>query len=230
VVRNPAALEAFRIRPMGITRAIERALTNEDHELAETRWSDARARSGSGAPSAPARDLLKNEQTIRVPVGPAQAFAPIRRIGGRTGWYFGNVLWGIRGLIDLMMGGVGMRRGRPDPETPFPGSTLDFWRVEAYEPESRLRLIAEMKVPGRAWLTFQLEPDGSSTVIRQIAQFQPRGLTGILYWYLLSPVHGLMFRGMLRRIAAAALRPKAPGRPRKGGSVSRVLATGGEVD
>lgn len=80
VVRNPAALEAFRIRPMGITRAIERALTNEDHELAETRWSDARARSGSGAPSAPARDLLKNEQTIRVPVGPAQAFAPIRHL------------------------------------------------------------------------------------------------------------------------------------------------------
>ncbi len=99
----------------------------------------------------------------RLPLAPDQAFAPIRRIGGRTGWYFGNLLWRIRGLIDLMMGGVGMRRGRPDPESPLPGSTLDFWRVEIYEPGRRLRLFAEMKVPGRAWLEFRAEPDGSST-------------------------------------------------------------------
>ena len=145
-----------------------------------------------------------NEQSVSVPAGRMQAFAPIRRIGGRTGWYFGDALWKIRGLIDLMMGGVGMRRGRPDPETPLPGSTLDFWRVEFYEPGRRLRLFAEMKLPGRAWLEFRAEPDGSSTVIRQIAQFEPRGLAGLLYWYLLSPVHALMFRGMLRRIAAEA--------------------------
>src|SRR5271165_1904865 len=207
VVRNFSALETFHIRPMGIARAIERALTNEDHQLAETRWSDARARSETGAHSTPARDLLTNEQTIRVPVTPPQAFAPIRRIGGRTGWYFGNALWRIRGLMDLMTGGVGMRRGRPDPETPFPGSTLDFWRVELYEPDKRLRLCAEMKVPGRAWLEFRAEPDGSSTVIRQIAEFEPRGLIGLVYWYLLAPIHELMFRGMLRRIAAASLDP-----------------------
>ena len=101
-----------------------------------------------------------------------------------------------------------MRRGRPDPETPFPGSTLDFWRVELYEPDRRLRLQAEMKVPGRAWLEFRAEPEGSSTVLRQIAQFEPHGLTGILYWYLLSPIHALMFRGMLGRIAATALQPE----------------------
>jgi len=202
-VANPEALEAFDIRPMGIARAIERAFRNEDHELAETRWSDAQAQWAAGAQSAPGRDLLINEQTIRVPVGRLQAFAPIRRIGGRTGWYFGNLLWRIRGLMDLMIGGVGMRRGRPDPEIPFPGSTLDFWRVERYEPENRLRLFAEMKLPGRAWLEFRAEAHGSSTVIRQIAQFEPRGLAGLLYWYLLSPIHALMFRGMLRRIAAA---------------------------
>jgi hypothetical protein len=111
-------------------------------------------------------------------------------------------------LIDLLMGGVGMRRGRSDPEIPFPGSTLDFWRVELYEPGRRLRLFAEMKVPGRAWLEFCVNPDGTSAVIRQIAQFEPRGLTGMLYWYLLSPVHEIVFRGMLRRIAAAAFHPK----------------------
>ena len=204
VVRNSAALEAFNIQPMGITRAIERALTNEDRDVAETRWCDARAAGGSGAQNEPAHNLLINEQTLRVPMDPIRAFAPIRRIGGRTGWYFGNVLWKLRGLFDLMIGGVGMRRGRPDPETPFPGSTLDFWRVELYEPGRRLRLFAEMKVPGRAWLEFRAEPHGSSTVLRQLAQFEPRGLAGMLYWYLLSPIHELMFRGMLRRIGAAA--------------------------
>ncbi len=205
VVRSPAALATFDIQPMGITRAIERALTNEDRGAAETRWSDARTRSAGGSTMRePSRDLLVNEQTARVPLSPLQAFAPIRRIGGQTGWYFGNVLWRVRGLIDLMMGGVGMRRGRPDPEIPFPGSTLDFWRVEIYEPGKRLRLFAEMKVPGRAWLEFSVEPDGSSSVIRQIAQFEPAGLAGVLYWHLLSPIHELMFRGMLRRIAAAA--------------------------
>jgi len=208
IVTNRAALEAFDTRPMGISLAIERALTNEDQSVAETRWSDARAYRGVyGSQPESSGHLLTNEQTIRVPLPPLQAFDPIRRIGGRTGWYYGNVLWRIRGLIDLLMGGVGMRRGRPDPETPFPGSTLDFWRVDQYEPGRRLRLVAEMKVPGRAWLEFRAEPDGSSTVIRQLAQFEPRGLAGILYWYFLSPVHNLMFRGMSRQIAAAAIHP-----------------------
>jgi uncharacterized protein YbjT (DUF2867 family) len=216
VVLNPAALDAFDIRPMGITRAIERALANEDRSLAETRWSDAHTPAArSSAIPEPAAHLFVNKQTVRVPVAPIQAFAPIRRIGGRTGWYFGNVLWRIRGLIDLMMGGVGMRRGRPDPETPFPGSTLDFWRVESYQPGRRLRLFAEMKVPGRAWLEFRAEPEGASTVITQLAEFEPRGLFGIVYWYLLTPIHEVMFRGMLRRIAAAALHAEKPAEPLK---------------
>src|SRR5579871_3913873 len=205
VVRNPAALAAFGVQPMGIRQAIERALRNEDRETAETRWCDARVGAVPRQQPEPARDVLTNEQAIRLPVTAAQAFAPIRRIGGQTGWYFGNLLWRIRGLVDLMLGGVGMRRGRPDPETPFPGSTLDFWRVETYEPDRCLRLVAEMKLPGRAWLEFRAELDNGSTVIRQLAQFEPRGLAGLLYWYLLSPVHALMFRGMLRRIAAASL-------------------------
>jgi uncharacterized protein YbjT (DUF2867 family) len=204
VVHNPAASRIFRVRPTGIVRAIERALANEDRTAAETRWSDA-ARSPAWAVSEPGLDVLSNEQVVTVPLPAAAAFAPIRRIGGRTGWYFGGWLWRIRGLVDLMTGGVGMRRGRPDPETPLPGSTLDFWRVQIYEPGRRLRLLAEMRVPGRAWLEFRAEPEGQSTVLRQIAYFEPRGLAGLLYWYLLWPVHEVMFRGMLRRIAAAAL-------------------------
>jgi len=196
---------------MGIRRAIERALGNEDQDAAQTRWSDARGRTRACSAQPPCtHDVLTHEQTIQVRATPAQAFAPIRRIGGRTGWYFGNQLWRIRGLIDLLMGGVGMRRGRPDAETPFPGSTLDFWRVEVYEPDCRLRLFAEMKLPGRAWLEFRVKPQGGATIIQQIAQFEPRGLTGMLYWYLLSPIHEIMFRAMLRRIASAVLHPLAP--------------------
>ena len=202
VVHRPGAGELFGVRPMGIGRAIERALANEDRTAAETRWCDA----GRSVSSEPGRDLLSNEQTVHVALTPEQAFAPIRRIGGRTGWYFGNALWRTRGLIDLMAGGVGMRRGRPDPETPAGGSILDFWRVEVYEPGRRLRLSAEMRIPGRAWLEFRAEPDGSGTRLTQIAQFEPRGPAGLLYWYLLWPIHAVMFRVMLRRIAGAALR------------------------
>ena len=206
VVQSPTAARMFAVQPMGIARAIERALANEDRASAESRWCDARANSGSRCATLDAsRDVLTSEKTVRVPLGPEQAFSPICRIGGKTGWYYGNLLWRIRGLIDLLMGGVGMRRGRSDPDTPHPGSTLDFWRVELYEPGRRLRLFAEMRVPGRAWLEFRAEPDGGSTVLRQTAQFEPGGLGGLLYWYLLWPIHEMMFRGMLRRLAAAAI-------------------------
>ena len=205
VVRNPEAARMFKVRPAGFAKAVERALANEDLSAAQTRWSDAGC-PGVWADSAePGRGLLSNVQEISVPLSPGEAFAPVRRIGGRTGWYFGNSLWRIRGLLDLMTGGVGMRRGRPDPETPLLGNTLDFWRVQAYEPGRRLRLMAEMRVPGRAWLEFRAEPKGPCTVLRQIAYFEPHGLAGLLYWYLLWPIHEVMFRGMLRRIASAAL-------------------------
>ncbi len=205
VVRSAEASRAFAVRPMGIGRAIERALAHEDRSAAETRWSDAASPEGWVTASEPGRGVVGNEQVARLPLPPAEAFAPIRRIGGQTGWYFGDWLWRVRGFLDLMAGGVGMRRGRPDPETPLPGSTLDFWRVQIYEPGRRLRLVAEMKMPGRAWLEFRAEPEGAWTVLRQIARFEPRGVGGLLYWYLLWPIHEVMFRGMLRRIAAAAL-------------------------
>jgi uncharacterized protein YbjT (DUF2867 family) len=205
VVRSPEAGRIFKVRPVGLSRAIERALTNEDLGSAETRWSDARCPAVWAKAAEPGPAALSNVQEVRVQLSPAEAFAPVRRIGGQTGWYFGNWLWKFRGLLDLMTGGVGMRRGRPDPDTPLPGSTLDFWRVQIYEPGRRLRLLAEMRVPGRAWLEFRTEAQGRSTVLRQIACFEPHGLVGLLYWYLLWPIHEVMFRGMLRRIAAAAL-------------------------
>jgi len=132
------------------------------------------------------------------------AFAPIRRIGGKQGWYFANLLWTIRGLIDLICGGVGLRRARRDPEQLQVGEVLDWWRVEEYEANRRLRLSAEMKVPGRAWLEFTVEPCKEGSTIRQTAIFDPVGFFGLAYWYGIYPVHALVFRGMLSNIAAAA--------------------------
>ena len=207
VVRDDAALRTFDIRPMGIDAAIAHALSNEDREFAETRWSDALSSSGDPPAWGGVRfgRRLVDSRTIRVPLPPEAAFVPIRRIGGAKGWYAWNWLWKLRGAMDLVAGGVGMRRGRPDVDTLRPGDAVDFWRVEAFEPDRRLRLFAEMKVPGRAWLEFEVTPEGESSVVRQTAIFDPVGLSGQLYWYALYPVHQFVFRGMLKGIAAAAL-------------------------
>lgn len=206
VVRDTTALQTFPIRPMGIRQAIERALHNEDQEFAETRWSDALSSSGAQRTWGGERfgTRLVDARSLEVPTSPAQAFAPIRRIGGERGWYYANWLWYLRGFIDLLVGGVGSRRGRRDPEWLYPGETVDFWRVETVEPDRRLRLLAEMKVPGRAWLELEVEGDATSSRIYQTAIFDPVGLRGRLYWYALYPLHGLIFGGMLRNIGLAA--------------------------
>jgi uncharacterized protein YbjT (DUF2867 family) len=205
VVRDDRARRVFAVRPMGFRQAIARALANEDRELAETRWSDAVS---SGAPQSYGGirfgTRLVDSRAVHVDVPPAVAFAPIRRIGGRQGWYYAHRLWRIRGLIDALVGGVGLRRGRRDPETPAVGDALDFWRVEAYEPDRRLRLAAEMKVPGRAWLEFEVTPEGNGSTIRQTAIFDPAGLAGLAYWYGIYPIHARVFAGMLREIARRA--------------------------
>ncbi len=146
---------------------------------------------------------LVDSRSARVARAPREAFEPVRRIGGETGWYYGNWLWRLRGFLDLLVGGVGVRRGRRDPERLVPGDALDFWRVEAVEPDALLRLSAEMKLPGRAWLQFEVEPDGDGSLLRQTAIFDPRGLLGLAYWYALYPLHLLVFAGMLRGIVEA---------------------------
>jgi hypothetical protein len=133
-------------------------------------------------------------------------FSHIQRIGGDAGWHAWNWLWKLRGFLDLLAGGAGMRRGRPTAETIRAGDTIDFWRVETFEPDRFLRLAAEMKLPGRAWLEFEVVGDNSSSTIRQTAIFDPVGLFGLVYWYALYPVHQLVFGGMLRRIVDAALK------------------------
>jgi len=206
VVNDPAALNLFALEPMGLHAMIERAIQNEDHEFAATRWSDALSSAGLRESWGGARlgNRIIDSRTQLVKASVESAFAPIRRIGGAHGWYYGNRLWQIRGFVDLLCGGVGTRRGRRDPEQLAVGDALDFWRVEQFEMNRKLRLRAEMKLPGRAWLEFAVEPRGYSSLIRQTAIFDPLGLGGLVYWYALYPVHKLIFGKMLRRIGTIA--------------------------
>jgi uncharacterized protein YbjT (DUF2867 family)/ligand-binding SRPBCC domain-containing protein len=182
VVRSPAARDAFPITPMPLREAFVKAI---DDGAAE--W------------------LKRDTRTIVVDVPPAQAFAPVRRIGAANGWYFGNLLWMARGWLDRGLGGVGMSRGRRDPDACAVGDVIDGWTVEAYEPDRRLRLSADLKLPGRGWLEFEVTSlDGGRSTIRQTATFDPRGVLGRAYWYSILPIHNLMFGGMLRHIARTA--------------------------
>ena len=205
-VHRPRAGELFNIRPMSVEGAIRRALANEDLEFAQTRWNDALSMQGAprnwGGVKFGSR--LVDSRVVEVPLTAKQAFAPIRRIGGKTGWYYGNRLWKVRGFLDTLVGGAGLRRGRRNPEFALPGETIDFWRVEEYQPDRLLRLLAEMKVPGRAWLQFEIEEHDGHSTIRQSAIFDPVGALGLAYWYVLYPIHQFVFAGMLRGIAAAA--------------------------
>ena len=192
VVRDRSALTEFGIRPMGYREAIAAALREDDEVQDWVSASAARA----------LRFVYSLKISVNVPA--AQAFAPIRRIGGSTGWYYANWLWRLRGFMDTLLGGAGLRPGRRDPEQLQVGDIVDCWRVEAYDPDRRLLLAALMKLPGRAWLEFRVEADGPNTVIRQTAVFDPRGVLGRLYWYASWPVHRMVFPGMLERIGRIA--------------------------
>jgi len=211
VVQDPAALDAFSIRPRGYQEAIHRALVNEDREFALTHWSDALSSGGDLKSWAGVRfgTRLLDTRSVKVRSHPREAFRVIRRVGGDNGWYFGNWLWRLRGFLDLLAGGVGMRRGRRHPEWLRVGDTVDFYRVERYEADRLLILLAELKLPGRAWLQFEVEPTGEGSIIRQTALFDPMGVWGLWTWYLLYPFHKIIFVGMLRGIAKAVESPAA---------------------
>ncbi len=215
VVRDPSSLRAFTVRPRGTAEAVALALRKEDRDQAETTWTSAVSSVGAGRQWGGIRlgNRLVDSRSARVSTPPGQAFAPILRLGGRNGWYFGNWLWTLRGWIDLLSGGAGMRRGRRHPTELGAGDTLDCWRVDACEPPHRLLLAAEMKLPGRAWLSFEVTPDGTGSVIRQTAVFDPLGLPGLIYWYRAGPRPLLVLAGMVSGSARGAARggPDATG-------------------
>lgn len=200
--------------PEGLTpyrKAVELALNRIEAGEVETRWSNA------AVPHAPA-DLLPSDpdwagETVYTDIrtrtstaSPATLWDVVEGIGGEHGWYSFPLAWTVRGWLDRLVGGVGLRRGRRDAHRLYKGEALDFWRVEEIERGSLLRLRAEMKVPGGAWLEMRVSPHPDGSELHQRAVFFPRGLLGRLYWFSILPFHGVIFQGMVRNITRAAER------------------------
>jgi hypothetical protein len=148
--------------------------------------------------------VLTCSYRMRIDVPAHAIWSEVTGIGGENGYYYGNFLWRLRGILDRLIGGVGLRRGRRHPQIVMPGDALDFWRVLTVENERRLTLLAEMKVPGEAILDIQIYPlEERQCELRLMSRFLPCGLGGLLYWYVLYPLHVLIFKGMLSRMAKA---------------------------
>ncbi len=190
--------------------ALELAVRRVDDLEVPSRWSDATLPGRTPADPMPTDPdwaggtLLSDAQSARSSATPAQLFATVTGIGGARGWYVAERLWSIRGSIDVLLGGVGMRRGRRHPDDLQVGEALDFWRVEAVDEPTLVRLRAEMLTPGDAWLEWRIEPGERGTILHQTALFHPRGLWGRLYWYSLIPFHALIFKRLCSRLARAA--------------------------
>jgi uncharacterized protein YbjT (DUF2867 family)/uncharacterized protein YndB with AHSA1/START domain len=209
VVRDETALRLFpQIKLLGYATAVRLALANLETGQVETAWSDALSSSqGDAAPVilATQEGIILERRQRTVSASAPTVYRAFSRLGGTTGWLCMDWAWRVRGFIDRLLGGVGLRRGRRDPQDVRIGDAVDFWRVEAVEPNRLLRLRAEMKVPGRAWLEFKVEPiDAGTSRLSQSAFFAPRGLTGLLYWYLLYPIHAAIFSGLAKNLALLA--------------------------
>ncbi len=208
VVEDNRALREFTVQPMGYKAAVELALARVASDEVETTWASSLG--GLSRDQVPGRQLAVHEgmlferHRMRCSALPEAVFAVVCALGGDTGWPAGNSLWQLRGLIDRVSGGVGMRRGRRHPTQLRIGDPVDFWRVEAVEPPHLLRLRAEMKLPGTAWLQFEILPDADGSRIEQTAFFDPRGLPGYLYWYSLLPFHRFIFPGLIRAVSRSA--------------------------
>jgi len=222
-LRNPVVCREDRIRSlipqelMSCRQTIRLALGRIRNQCVETCWTDA------GQPSVPewihcgdasysGGDILDSGYQIVMDATLEDVWKPIVRIGGSTGWYAANALWVLRGAVDRLVGGTGLRRGRRDPFRLYAGDAVDFFRVLEIEEPRHLYLLAEMKFPGEASLEFKLHPmqDGR-TELQQVSRYVPKGLSGLLYWYVLYPFHEWVFRGMLKGIAKAVGKPVVKG-------------------
>jgi len=208
VVRDLSARELFpHIVPSDYRSSVQRALARLQASNLESVWSDALSSSQGDEPPlvlTTQEGMIIEQRHHLVSAAPSEVFRVFTGLGGKRGWLYMNCAWVMRGFLDRLIGGVGLRRGRRDADDLRVGDALDFWRVEAVEENHLLRLRAEMKVPGKAWLQFQAtHTDDGNTSLTQTAFFAPKGLPGWLYWYLLYPMHAMIFSGLIRKIALA---------------------------
>jgi uncharacterized protein YbjT (DUF2867 family) len=202
VCRHNLAQQLMPQRLLSVREAIHAAIGTEQVGQVETSWSDAGVIPGD--PDWAGGTTYVHSETTAISASRHRVFSTVCGIGGRNGWYAADFLWKLRGALDRLIGGPGLRRGRRSATEIQYGDALDFWRVTGIESSRRLELRAEMKLPGIATLEFRVEPRGDHCHLTQIARFQPRGLLGILYWYAVMPLHDLVFRDMLlgiRRVA-----------------------------
>jgi len=209
-LRNPVVCREDRIKDLipqellTVREAIRAALTKMAEHGVETSWSMAGPIPGD--PDWAGGTVFRDARQLTVEAPDWAVFRAVCRVGGGHGWYAADWLWRIRGWMDRLVGGPGLRRGRRDPEMVSYGEALDFWRVVGYQRDRRLALRAEMKLPGEAQLEFLIEAHGArQCTLRQTALFRPRGLFGLLYWYAVAPFHHVVFRGMLLGIQREAL-------------------------
>jgi uncharacterized protein YbjT (DUF2867 family) len=210
-LKNPVVCREDRIARfvpqelLSVRAAIRAALCKMAEHRVETNW--AMAGPIPGDPDWAGGTVFRDAREVAIATPAWAAFRAVCRVGGGHGWYAADWLWRIRGWMDRLAGGPGLRRGRRDPEMVGYGEALDFWRVVGYERDRRLALRAEMKLPGEALLEFRIAPRGAGQcTLRQVALFQPRGLFGLLYWYAVAPLHGVVFRGMSLGIRREAMR------------------------
>lgn len=206
IVSDQRAKQYFPdIVPVSYEEAVRRSIQLLEEGNIETSWSDSISTTLGGqelVDKLNSEGLVFEYRQLVSPAPPGDVFNVIKRLGGAEGWLFFDWAWRMRGFMDRVTGGVGIQRGRRNPNDLRVGDALDCWRVESIIPDRFLRLRAEMKVPGEAWLEFEIEPvNGSKTRISQVALFSPRGLTGLAYWYMLFPIHKILFSGLIRKIS-----------------------------
>jgi uncharacterized protein YbjT (DUF2867 family) len=213
VCRTALARELMPQELLSVREAVDAALGQLRSGHVETSWSDAGPIPGD--PDWAGGTTFVDSRTTCAAASPSSVFRAISRIGGDNGWYAAEPLWRLRGWIDRLVGGPGLRRGRRDGEKLNYGDAIDFWRVTGVEPGESLCLRAEMKLPGEASLEFTVKPSEDGSVLTQTARFKPRGLAGLLYWFAVAPFHGFVFRSMLEGIRRAAENgPPTPGSSR----------------
>lgn len=208
VADTSKAREYFpEIEPISYRHAVRRALDRIEQDVVETRWSGA---THGVAPDhavelGDEQGLTREVRRIEVDAAQRCVFDAFTSLGGDKGWHVWKWAWGIRGVMDQIVGGPGLRRGRRHPEELLEGEAVDFWRVERVQRPRLLRLRAEMKVPGRAWLQFEADPiDENRTTLTQSALFEPKGLLGFLYWWSMYPIHLFIFSDMVRAVGRDA--------------------------